>query len=105
MRKKELYARIAELEEQSQSEFDAIVKAADADHAELGETKKELEKLKARVVDLTAENERIKKERDEALEKYHSALVRVVDYAVKEYYSYASRFPEDRGLKEEGAQQ
>ena len=73
--------------------------------AALDEISAHNEELIKKVADLTAENERLKKERDEALEKYHSALVRVTDYAVKEYYSYANRFPEDLGLKEEGAKE
>lgn len=82
MKKKELYARIVELEKQngrlvlrlqnllrmkvqygpSQSDFDAVVKTSHALDAELVETKKKLEELTARVADLTAENTRLQKE-------------------------------------------
>lgn len=91
--------KIDRLQEEAQQYYDEGMKLM----KRLEERSKENNELIKKVADLTAENERIKKERDEALEKYHSSLVRVTDYAVKEYYSYASRFPEDRGLKEEGA--
>ena len=93
--------KIDRLQKEAQQYYDEGMKLM----KRLEERSKEKNELIKKVADLTAENERTKKERDEALEKYHSALVRVTDYAVKEYYSYASRFPEDCGLKKEGAKE
>ena len=104
MRKKEYEAaldKIDRLQKEAQQYYDEGMKLM----MRLEERSKEKNELIKKVADLTAENERIKKERDEALEKYHSALVRVTDYAVKESYSYANRFPEDRGLREEVAKE